>query len=34
MVIRTRHRGNAQRLAQTLSGLERVIGFRIAPTGD
>jgi putative Mg2+ transporter-C (MgtC) family protein len=34
MVIRTRRGGNAQRLAQTLSGLERVIGFRIAPTGD
>jgi putative Mg2+ transporter-C (MgtC) family protein len=34
MVIRTRNRGDAQRLTQTLIGLDGVIDFRIAPTGD
>jgi phospholipase C len=34
MVIRSRHRANAQKLAQHLLGLDEVIEFRISPTGD
>jgi len=34
MVIRTRHAANAERLARTLSGLDSVVAFAIAPTGD
>jgi putative Mg2+ transporter-C (MgtC) family protein len=34
MVIKTRDRSNAERLAQHLRGLPTVIEFRIAPTGD
>lgn len=34
MVIRTRDRHNAERLAETLTGLDTVVEFRIAPTGD
>jgi len=34
MGIRTLHARNAERLARTLSGLDAVVGFRIAPTGD
>ena len=34
MIIRTLRSANLQRLAQTLSGRESVIEFRIAPTGD
>jgi hypothetical protein len=34
MVIATRDRSNAQKLAQHLLGLEEVIEFRISPTGD
>jgi len=34
MVIRTRHESGTQRLARTLAGLQRVVAFRIAPTGD
>ncbi len=34
MVIRSRDRQNAQKLAQHLLGLEEVVEFRISPTGD
>jgi putative Mg2+ transporter-C (MgtC) family protein len=34
MVIATRDRSNAEKLAQHLLGLEEVIEFRISPTGD
>jgi putative Mg2+ transporter-C (MgtC) family protein len=34
MVLRSRSAQNAQRLARTLSGLDAVVAFRIAPTGD
>jgi putative Mg2+ transporter-C (MgtC) family protein len=34
MVIRSRHRDNAQALAQHLLTLPQVIEFRISPTGD
>jgi hypothetical protein len=34
MVIRSRHRGNAQALSQRLLSLPEVIEFRISPTGD
>jgi putative Mg2+ transporter-C (MgtC) family protein len=34
MVIRSRHRDNAQALTQHLLALEEVIEFRISPTGD
>ena len=34
MVIRTRSRWSAERLAQTLGGMPSVVEFRIAPTGD
>jgi putative Mg2+ transporter-C (MgtC) family protein len=34
MVIRTLHARNAERLARTLAGLESVVAFGIAPTGD
>jgi putative Mg2+ transporter-C (MgtC) family protein len=34
MIIRTREAANTQRLARTLTGLESVVSFRVAPTGD
>ena len=34
MVIRSRDRGNAQKLAHTLLRLDEVVEFRISPTGD
>jgi len=34
MVIRSRHRGNAQSLSQHLLTLPEVVEFRISPTGD
>jgi putative Mg2+ transporter-C (MgtC) family protein len=34
MVIRSRHRGNAQALSKRLLSLPEVIEFRISPTGD
>ena len=34
MVIRSRHRTNAEALANHLRGMPQVIEFRIAPTGD
>jgi putative Mg2+ transporter-C (MgtC) family protein len=34
MVIRTRDARNGERLAATLAGLDSVVEFRIAPTGD
>jgi putative Mg2+ transporter-C (MgtC) family protein len=34
MVLRTLNRENASRLSTTLEGMERVMEFRIAPTGD
>jgi putative Mg2+ transporter-C (MgtC) family protein len=34
MVIRSRHRDNAQELSQHLLELPEVVEFRISPTGD
>ena len=34
MVIRTHEVDNQRRLSETLAGLEKVVGFQIAPTGD
>src|SRR5690242_9446705 len=34
MVIRTRDPDNQRRLSETLSALDKVVGFQIAPTGD
>ncbi|HWJ07136.1 MAG TPA: MgtC/SapB family protein [Steroidobacteraceae bacterium] len=34
MVLRTHHKANASRLADTLEAMETVYEFRIAPTGD
>jgi putative Mg2+ transporter-C (MgtC) family protein len=34
MVIRTRDLDNQRRLSETLSGLDKVVEFQIAPTGD
>jgi putative Mg2+ transporter-C (MgtC) family protein len=34
MVIRTRELENQRRLSETLSNLDKVVEFQIAPTGD